>query len=47
MKLYYTGYLEQIISEQPPTTAHTLLFGIFILLATLFLAFIATLCLNH
>lgn len=33
--------------EQPPPTALTLLFGIFILLATRFLAFVPTLRLNH
>lgn len=38
---------QQFRIERPPPTALTLLFSIFILLATLFLAFVPTLRLNH
>lgn len=41
------SHLEWAILEQAPPIALTLLFGIFILLATLFLDFVPTLRLNH
>lgn len=41
------SYSKWAISEPPPPTALTLLFGIFILLATWFLGFVPTFHLNH